>query len=235
MGQHAQYRALVALFLVCAAGPAAAGCRLALALGFDVSRSVDAADYAIQRDGLLAALADPVIVDAFLKPEEPVALALYEWSGQAHQDVVVDWRLIEGPGDLAAVAAAVAGHERAAAHLPTGLGTALDFGRALVARAPDCAAHTLDLSGDGRSNDGDGPREVYAKADFGDLMVNGLAIGGHEADIAIYYRREVIRGPGAFVEVARRHTDFPRAIRRKLERELTEQLIGGAPAADHPG
>ena len=41
-------RAGVLAFLI-AAGPAEA-CRLALALGFDVSASVDAADYAIQRD-----------------------------------------------------------------------------------------------------------------------------------------------------------------------------------------
>jgi len=38
----------------------------------------------------------------------------------------------------------------------------------------------------------------------------------------------VIRGQGAFVEVARTQDDFPRAIRRKLEKELTEQLIGRA-------
>ena len=61
MGKHGQYRALVTaaaglLGLACA--PAAASCRLALALGMDVSRSVDDNDYAIQRDGLLAALAD---------------------------------------------------------------------------------------------------------------------------------------------------------------------------------
>src|SRR5690606_4768405 len=106
--------------------------------------------------------------------------------------------------------------------LPTALGAALEFGLKGFRDMGHCPAWTLDVSGDGRNNDGDTPPEAYARSDFGDLMVNGLAIGGHEADIAQYYQRWVIRGEGAFVEVARTHRDFPRAIRRKLERELTE-------------
>ena len=38
--------------LVLMAGPAAAECRLALALAFDVSRSVGAKDYATQKQGV---------------------------------------------------------------------------------------------------------------------------------------------------------------------------------------
>lgn len=221
----------LALILGVLAAPAGAACRLALALGIDVSRSVDARDFAIQRDGLLAALADPVIVAAFLKPDDHVAFAVYEWSGQAYQEVIVDWVQVESAADLAGILERIESHARGADYLPTGLGAALDFGRELIARAPACAARTLDISGDGRSNDGRAPEEVYAREDFGDLLVNGLPIGGHEADIAFYYRARVIRGPGAFVEVARTEDDFPRAIRRKLERELTEQLLGRATTA----
>ena len=36
----------------------------------------------------------------------------------------------------------------------------------------------------------------------------------------------MIRGPGAFVEVAPRQTDYPQAIRRKLLRELEGPKIG---------
>jgi Protein of unknown function (DUF1194) len=39
----------------------------------------------------------------------------------------------------------------------------------------------------------------------------------------------VIRGRAAFVEVAQSQRDYPRAIRRKLERELTEQIVGSLP------
>ena len=112
--------------------------------------------------------------------------------------------------------------ELVAAAVPFGLKTM----ESLLAEAPDCAARTLDISGDGRSNTGPDPASVYARGDWDGITVNGLPIGGHESDIAAYYARVVIRGPGAFVEVARTHRDFPPAFRRKLLRELTEAVFG---------
>jgi hypothetical protein len=56
------------------------------------------------------------------------------------------------------------------------------------------------------------------------ITVNALAIGEHEQGLVAYFGAHLIQGPGAFVEVAERHTDFPRAIRRKLERELSDEL-----------
>ena len=41
-----------------------------------------------------------------------------------------------------------------------------------------------------------------------------------------FYQREVLRGPGAFLEVAQGFEDYERAMRRKLERELTPPVIG---------
>jgi len=239
VGKHGQHRALVTAALLAAAllaagGPAVAGCRLALALGIDVSRSVDAGEYRVQHDGIVAALNDASVRAAILVPRDEVALAVYEWSGQDHQALLVDWSLVGTGADIDRVAAQVGQAERAVAG-PTALGAALDFGRALLARAPDCALRTLDISGDGRSNDGPLPSQVQAAAGWGAARVNGLAIGGHETDIAEYYAAEVIRGPGAFVMVARDSADFPRAIRAKLLRELTEELMGGSGAAGAGG
>ena len=45
--------AIIALGVAAFAAPADAACRLALALALDVSRSVDAADYAVQRDRVI--------------------------------------------------------------------------------------------------------------------------------------------------------------------------------------
>jgi hypothetical protein len=218
------------------AGAAGAECRLALALGFDVSRSVGPGDYAIQRGGLVAALADPDIRRAFLDPGGQVALAVFEWSGSAQQAVILDWSMIATAADLDAAAAVVAGHRRTASAM-TALGAALIRARGMMAQAPRCAMQVLDLSGDGQNNVGPGPAAVYAAGGFEGLTVNGLAIEGEEADIARYYREQVVRGTGAFVEVARSPRDYPRAIRRKLERELTEQIVGSLPqgsaVADH--
>ena len=209
-----------------AAGPAAAECRLALALGIDVSRSVNDADYEVQRQGLVAALTAPEVRAAFLQPGGFVALAVFEWSGKRHQELVVPWVAVQGAADLDAVAATVAARERFNLQLPTGLGEALSYGRELFGNVPYCETYTLDISGDGQNNDGRDPARVYASEDFSGILVNGLPIGEHEADITVYYRREVIRGPGAFVEPAPSQEDYPQAIRRKLERELTRQLLG---------
>lgn len=225
MGKYGQYGALVGLLL---AGPAGAGCRLALALGFDVSRSIDARDYEIQRQGLMAALQAADIRRAFLVPPDPVAVTLFEWSGKADQRVILPWVMVESAADLDAMVMAIGGHVRGEQRLPTGLGAALSFGRALLANAPVCAAMTLDMAGDGQSNDGPSPERIYATVDFAGVTVNGLAIGDHERDITRYYETEVIRGPGAFVEPAPSQKDFPRAIRRKLQRELETKLLGDA-------
>jgi hypothetical protein len=68
---------LAALLLaLCSALPAAAECRLALALALDVSASVDDREYLQQRLGLADALDAPQVRDAFLaKPG--VAVELY--------------------------------------------------------------------------------------------------------------------------------------------------------------
>lgn len=162
-------------------------------------------------------------------------MAIYEWSGQASQDLVVAWTEVRTQADIDLIAARIAAHERGEDRLPTALGDALDYGRGLLAQVPDCPARTLDISGDGRNNIGDTPERVYARADFGAILVNGLAIGGHEADIATYFRDHLIHGKGAFVEHARAHADFPRVFRRKLERELTEPLLGAIDAQGGSG
>lgn len=214
--------------------PAAADCRLALALAVDVSRSVDAADYLIQTEGLALALEDAAVQAAIFSPEGEVALAVYYWSGERHQQIVVPWVLLSGPDDLATAVSGVRTAERPARLLPTALGYALIFGAEVMAEAPPCARRVLDVAGDGRNNEGISARTAYARTDFGDIIVNGLAIGEHEADVTDYYRTEVIRGIGAFVEVAKTQQDYPRAIRRKLLRELNGPEIGGLSAATQP-
>ena len=92
--------------------------------------------------------------------------------------------------------------------------------------APDCDRRVIDVAGDGRNNDGISVARTYEREDFTGITVNGLAVGEHEADILDYYEREVIRGPGAFVEVAPRQSDYPEVILRKLLRELEGPMIG---------
>jgi hypothetical protein len=202
-------------------------CRLALQLGFDVSASVDAAEYQQQLSGIASALIAPEIVGAFLNGPGPVALSIFEWSGRFQQDVIVDWVLVTSEDDLTRIAERVARQQRGPQDFPTAIGYALGFAATRFEDAPDCLFQTLDLSGDGQNNDGFPPAAAYEHFPFDAITVNGLAIGGASNGIADYFEAEVIRGPGAFVEYARSHADFAEALRRKLERELRVMILGG--------
>lgn len=239
MVQHGKHRTLVKLAaLAVLAGilvpvPAFA-CRLALLLAIDVSSSIDDQEYVLQRDGLATALVSPEVTQAFFHSPDPVALAVYEWSGQNNQKLVIDWQLISGAQDLHDVADRLRRSDSAVRVFPTSLGNALRFGAQQLRRAPRCHRRTIDVSGDGMNNDGYPPEVAYRHFPFDDVTVNALAIGGAEDLNALvrYFSFEVLRGPGAFVETAFDHNDFQRAIRRKLERELKPQIIGQTEPSD---
>jgi hypothetical protein len=214
--------------------PARAECRLALALAMDVSRSIDAADFVIQTEGLARALEDAEVRGAILNGGGTVALAVYQWSGAGHQEILRDWTEIGGPEALDRVIWAVRAARRPQQRQLTALGEAMRFGVELLGRAPDCDRKVLDVAGDGQNNEGIAIATLRNRVDFSGLTVNGLAIGEHEQGLVRYFRDHVIGGPGAFVEVAPRQFDFPPAIRRKLLRELSGPEIGALPATPDP-
>jgi len=224
-------RRLTALGLAVLAGPALAEpCRLALLLALDISVSVDATEDALQRQGLAAALVAPEVQQAFFSSPMPVALAAYEWSGRNTQHVILPWQLIETRNDLVDVAARIGQSTRSDAGSATAMGHALGFGATLMRQAPPCLFQTIDLSGDGSNNDGYGPQIAYRHFPFENVTVNGLVINAADFEgelfLIPFFQNNVLHGPGAFLEIAQGFEDFERAMRRKLERELTSLQIG---------
>lgn len=220
--------------------PAAAACRLALLLALDVSSSVDAMEYRMQRDGLVAALQDPDIRGALLQgaAQAPVALAVYEWSGRRQSALVLNWTLLLSAADIDLAMAAVAAAPRSETRFPTAMGFALGYGATLMRQAPDCGRRVIDVSGDGITNDGFSPTLAYKHFPFDGITVNGLAVLGADPQVEDYYRDEVARGPDAFVETAEGYAGYRRAMTRKLFREIGTMAVGQiAPpgAAEPPG
>jgi len=209
---------------------AAAECRLALVLAMDVSSSVDEAEDALQRGGLASALISAQVEAAVFASPLPVAIAVYEWSGRYHQERLVDWTLLHASEDLRAVAETVALSKRRYSEFPTALGHALEYAADLFERGPNCTECVLDIAGDGENNEGFSPGTAYAQFPFDGITVNGLVIevSDYRAEITVaeYYEKNVLYGPGAFLEVARGFTDYERAIRRKLEREISPRAVG---------
>lgn len=229
--------ALLALALL--SGGAEAACRQALALGLDISGSVDAQEYRLQLDGLAAALLAPDVAQkALASPETPVFITVYEWAGQTKQRVLVTWTALRSQADLAQVASTLRATRRLSRKGATAIGRAMEYADALFRQGPDCWARTLDLSGDGKNNNGPTPEVIRKNSAFDQVTINGLVIGSDDTvgrderqmeimDLSAYYRRRVIHGPDAFIEVALGFEDYQRAMERKLLREL-ESLVFGA-------
>ena len=91
----------VAAALAPAGAKAADDADLLLVLAVDVSRSIDAAKFQMQREGYAAAVADPHVLEAIQSGRTGrIGLSLVEWSGVGAQKVVIDWMAI-GDADSA--------------------------------------------------------------------------------------------------------------------------------------
>lgn len=227
-------RAALFLALALCAGQASAQCRLALALAFDISSSVSATEDRLQRHGIANALIQPDVAATILGvPGQPVALAVFEWSGRHQQDMVLESTLLDSPRALRAAAALIRDSRRSYADFPTAVGPMLRAAQSLFDRAPPCLFQTLDVSGDGIHNEGPEPLEVYAEGTLAGVTVNGLTILGarmsqnFDRGLEAFYRRRVLKGPGAFLEIANGFGDFHDAMARKLIRETGTQIFGG--------
>ncbi|MGR3435880.1 MAG: DUF1194 domain-containing protein [Shimia sp.] len=208
------------LLLMLLARPVAA-CEVALLFAVDVSGSVDGREWRTQMGGLAEALRDPAIADALIR--EGAALSVLQWTGSRRQRVTLDWTRVADAAALEAVAARIADQPRVWRNFSTAIGEALDASADVMARAPECRRRVIDLSGDGASNEGAGPRKAHPRLRDLGVTVNALAIEGATAgDLTGYFFEHVITGPGAFVETADGYAAYPAAIRRKLLREVVE-------------
>lgn len=231
---------------ICAASQGAAECRQALALGLDVSGSVDAREYRLQLGGLANALSDPQVRGKLMAmPDAPVRVMVYEWSGPADQVVIVPWSEINSPAALDIVIETLRQTTRRDATPGTALGQAMQQGAAFLTQQATCWKQTLDLSGDGKSNLGPRPREVRDALEATGITINGLVIGVDDPKISdirqseisalsAYFQAEVILGPNAFVQTALGFSDYARAMRQKLLRELDGMVFSQAKATPLP-
>jgi hypothetical protein len=206
---------------------------LLLVLASDVSRSVDAVKFKLQRDGYIAAISSPRVLEAIRSgPQGRIAICFVEWSGIGAQKVVIDWMLIDGEKAAQDFASQLEEAPRSFADR-TSISGGIDFAMAQLEHAPfQAARHTIDVSGDGTNNSG---RDVTAARDDAlaqGVTLNGLVIlsdqplswnadhtnppGGLEA----YYRNNVVGGPNAFVMVAQNFNTFGQAILNKLIAEV---------------
>jgi hypothetical protein len=214
---------------------------LELVLAVDASGSVDAAEYALQMQGIAWALEDPAVAAAIARgPLGRIAVTVMLWAEANRPKQALPWAELSEPAGIAAFAARVAGMRRELPAGGTGIGKAIQYAVWEIERNRFAGTRqVIDVSGDGRES---AFREFTLSAPQGravatlrGMTVNGLAIQNEVPDLADYYRRHVIGGPGAFVEVADDYVDFAEALRRKLIREIEwAPQIGQAPGPPAP-
>lgn len=205
--------------------PAAEACGLELVLAMDVSRSVINSEYDLQMGGLANALRHPEVIEAIGWVQGGVMATVTQWSGPQSQVQSVGWSHLTTPASIEAFASRIETMDRAFYAAYTAVGEALWHANELSATNPrQCRDRVIDVSGDGASNRGRAPGPIATALAANGVTINALVIEGARPDPAEFYRREVVRGPGAFVELTARFEDYADAMVRKLLRELTPAL-----------
>jgi Ca-activated chloride channel family protein len=125
------------------------------------------------------------------------------------------------PSHVQLFASAVQQLPRAFVMSNTAPAEAMRFALRQMEAGPDCARRIIDMSGDGTPNAGGEVGRIRRAAERAGVTVNGLAIEGLGRAITNFYMRNVITSDG-FVETARGHRDYARAIRRKILREISQ-------------
>lgn len=202
---------------------------LRLVLAIDVSRSVDAEEYELQKDGYARALSDQRIIDAVMSgPNGRIGISYVEWAGPQMQRTPIDWALLDSKAACERLAARISGLPYEP-HSWTGVGAGMRYAAAKFESGPFSSRRmVIDVSGDGRNNNGPPADMVRDELVAKHITINGLPIVSDkpnfgrppERDLDKWYEENVIGGPGAFMMVAQGFGDFARAVRNKLSREI---------------
>jgi hypothetical protein len=205
---------------------------LLLVLSSDISRSIDAPNFKLQRDGYAAAIVNPRVIQAIRSGAfGKIAVSFVEWSGVGAQKIVIDWTVIRDEATAKNFSAQIIEAPREFRDR-TSISGGIDFAMVQLARAPfQSNRHTIDVSGDGIQNSGRAVTDARDEALAKGVTINGLVImserknfhtdppGGLDA----YYRNNVIGGPGSFVMVAENFGSFGQTILNKLSAEITSK------------
>ncbi len=183
---------------------------MALLLALDVSGSVSAAHFELQRDATAEALRSPPVLRA---AEDGLRSGVMMWGGGQHA-------VVGFSADPRATADRLAAAPRPEAGATDVAGAIRAATAALLGQA--CERRVLDLSGDGPHNAGPVAEveSAVAEAVAAGIEINALPIVTPlEPDLAAWYRAHVTGPAGGFV-IAAAPDAFARAIRAKLALEV---------------
>ena len=195
---------------------------LELVLAVDVSSSVDEEEYQLQVRGVAAAFRHPDVVAAIEGTGgNGLAVAMVQWSDNEEQVLVGGWHIIRNAADAAQYARIIKRSPRIIAGGQTSIAGALSFSiNEINNNNIDSNRKVIDVSGDGRANNGIHPMNIRDIAIDQGITINGLVILNEEPFLDGYFERGVIGGRGGFVMIAEDYRDYAAMILQKLLREI---------------
>jgi len=207
---------------------------LELVLAVDSSSSVSSSEFNLQMQGLAGAFRSPDVHGAIEAAGDlGIAVAMVQWSDNRKQTVAIDWRMVRDRDSAEAFAREIDNTPRYLIGGGTAIGGAVNFSaHQLRINSFQGRRKVIDVSGDGRTNQGSNPARARDDAVADGITINGLAILNEDGLVDRHYLANVIGGTGSFVMNADDYSDFARAIVEKLIKEISGVPIAGLPASD---
>ena len=222
------------LALSCALGARAAEhVDLALVLVTDVSRSIDDAEFDLEKQGYAVAFTDPRVLKAIRNGAlGAISVAYVEFAGAYEVRTVIEWTDIHDEASAQDFVDRLQAAGRSfwgRTSISAGIDQAV---RMLAESGMDATRRVIDVCGDGTNNAGREVSEARDAALEAGVTINGLAIiNDHPVSwtfahvqppggLAKYYRENVTGGPGSFVLEVHDFQSFGEAMVRKLVSEI---------------
>ncbi|MFT3829436.1 MAG: DUF1194 domain-containing protein [Opitutaceae bacterium] len=199
---------------------------LELSLLVDVSGSITASEFDLQRQGYADAFASSSLQDTILSTANgrlgAIAVNLVFWAGVGQQTEVVGWTLLDSAAAIDDFAAAIAVAPRTyLSRGRTAIGDALAFATPLFeSNTFTSSRQVIDISGDGATNAGSDTADARdATLAAGVESINGIVILGEDG-LQDFYTNNVVGGSGHFLRTASGFDVFGEAIADKLAFEI---------------
>ena len=194
-----------------------------LLLLVDVSGSVNSSEYTLQKQGYVNAFQNPAIQSQIASIANGIAVGYAEWSGAASQSLLVNFTQLTDATSATNFANAIGATSRGSIGI-TAPGSAINWGVPLFgSNGFESKNLVIDVSGDGRQNNGANTMMAAANAFAGGIIVNGLPILG-EPNLEAWYLDNIVTPGGGFLTVANNFNDFERALTTKIAREITSPV-----------
>ncbi len=195
-----------------------------MAVGLDISGSINNQELRLQFDGLAAALQDRRFLQAIETGRHGlIAIAVYTWA-DSHDtvQVIVPWVGVQTDKQAEAIAETLGGQRLDRAVRSTSLTVALQAGTELLRRCPWYAdRQLLNIAGDGITNIGPGPLAARDAAIDRGIVINGLVVSGEVGTIQ-HYGRKVVGPPRiGFLVTVGDYSQFANAMLSKFMLEIS--------------